>query len=209
VPIGDLRLIGAEHHILTEYEFGLLVASIAEDGFTKPILINKVNNVIHGRWRYRAARVLGLKVVPALRLPLDALTAYMTARRHNTIRGDQDGSAEGEILQQLAADGYTEQAADAFRMSLRELDTLIHQLCGLSPEADLPDFGNLDDFGDLADSFDFGFSTESEGVLEIAYTGLDAAIVEEVLGDNPKEALLAICREEGSRKVPGKFPNGS
>ena len=50
-----------------------LAASIKEFGFTNPILIDEVNEIIAGHGRLEAAKSLGLTEVPCI--PLDGLSA--------------------------------------------------------------------------------------------------------------------------------------
>lgn len=46
-----------------------LVCSIREFGFTNPVLVDENNVLIAGHGRFEASRLLGLKEVPAIRLP--------------------------------------------------------------------------------------------------------------------------------------------
>lgn len=81
-----------------------IVASIQEFGWTIPILIDKHNRIIAGHARVAAAKLLGIKEVPAIRvedLTEDQIRAYVIADNRLTELGRWDTQILGSELQYL------------------------------------------------------------------------------------------------------------
>jgi DNA modification methylase len=66
--LGDLKLNPRNARVHPEAQIGQIARSIERFGFNNPILIDCQNNVLAGEGRVRAARLLGLERVPALRI---------------------------------------------------------------------------------------------------------------------------------------------
>jgi DNA modification methylase len=80
--------------------------SIAAFGFTNPILIDKTNTIIAGHGRLRAAQLLGIELVPTIRLETltpDQVRAYILADNRLAEKAAWDDSILAIELQHLLA----------------------------------------------------------------------------------------------------------
>ena len=78
-----------------------IAASIAEFGFTNPLLIDKQNNVLAGHGRLAAARLLEMQSVPCVRL--EGMTeaqkrAYVLADNKLALNAGWDDAYLGKVL---------------------------------------------------------------------------------------------------------------
>lgn len=116
-----------------EHEFDLLKKSITEDGFTQPVLIGKDGHIVDGEHRWRAARDLGLALIPIVRVPMDAAQARVATLRHNRARGSEDLELSVEVLRDLERLGALDWAAESLDLSDAELNRLLDDIP--APEA--------------------------------------------------------------------------
>jgi len=99
--------------------FNMLVSTISEDGFDQPVVVcaltdydrqtlqapPEVNYVLaKGEHRWRAARVLGLKTIPAVIRTWDGLTRRTRLVRDNTVKGELDKNKFTELVHSLQAE---------------------------------------------------------------------------------------------------------
>jgi ParB-like chromosome segregation protein Spo0J len=68
LPVAALKpyVRNARRH--NDKQVEIIARSICEYGFVNPVLIDKNNAIVAGHGRYEAARRLGLKTVPTIRL---------------------------------------------------------------------------------------------------------------------------------------------
>lgn len=99
--------------------FNMLVSTISEDGFDQPIVICPIADkerselnapteakyvISKGEHRYRAARVLGHKTVPAVIRDWDPLTRRTRLVRDNNVRGEVNKSKFTDLVHALQAE---------------------------------------------------------------------------------------------------------
>ena len=63
-----MRAAPRNARVHTKKQIHQIAASIAEFGFNNPALVDEHNNIIAGHGRVQAARVLGLEIIPTIRL---------------------------------------------------------------------------------------------------------------------------------------------
>ncbi|MGC2075482.1 MAG: ParB N-terminal domain-containing protein [Xanthobacteraceae bacterium] len=68
IPLAKLTASKANARMHSPKQVGQIAASIQRFGFTVPVLVNGQNQILAGHGRVEAAKLLGLKEVPALRL---------------------------------------------------------------------------------------------------------------------------------------------
>lgn len=117
-----------------------IAASIREFGFNSPVLVDAENGIIAGHGRVLAARKLGLKAVPCLRL--DHLTE--TQRRAYILVDNRlaelGGGWDDEMLKLELADlreadfdldfiGFDDATADQAPVALDEVDEIKEECC--------------------------------------------------------------------------------
>src|SRR3954463_15744572 len=86
-----------------------IAASIAEFGFTVPVLVDERGVLVAGHGRVLAARTLGFDVVPAIRLghlSEAQLRAYRLADNQLALNAGWDETLLSEELRGLREDGY-------------------------------------------------------------------------------------------------------
>lgn len=103
-------------NVETPETFNALVSTISEDGFDQPVVVCPVldqeraalqipEEVLYvlakGEHRWRAARVLGHKTIPAVVRPWDALTRRTRLVRDNTVKGQLDKQKFTDLVHTL------------------------------------------------------------------------------------------------------------
>src|SRR5215469_5186385 len=116
-----------------EHEFDLLCKSIAEDGFTQPIIVANDMTIVDGEHRWRAAHHVGLQRIPVVVVPMAAPQARIATLRHNRARGSEDIELATEVLRDLEKLGALDWAADSLDLTDVELQRLLDDIP--APEA--------------------------------------------------------------------------
>jgi ParB/RepB/Spo0J family partition protein len=107
-------------------EFELLLASIQEDGFTAPILVQRDSNVIiDGEHRWRAAKQVGFTEIPVVFTDMSAEQARIATLRHNRARGEEDMELTAAVLRDLEKLGALDHAMDSLMMSDIDVQKLL------------------------------------------------------------------------------------
>ncbi len=81
-PVDSLAAYSRNTRIHSKHQLRQIAASIKTFGFTNPILIDRNNTVIAGHGRVEAAKLLGIELVPTIRLESlteDQIRAYVIA----------------------------------------------------------------------------------------------------------------------------------
>ena len=104
-PVAALKPFAHNARTHSKRQVHQIAASIQEFGFTNPVLIDEANTIIAGHGRVEAAKVLGLAVVPAIRI--DHLTdaqkrAYVLADNRLALNAGWDPEILAIEFQHLA-----------------------------------------------------------------------------------------------------------
>jgi DNA modification methylase len=142
VPIEKLIPYARNSRTHSDAQVAQIAASIKEFGFTNPVLIDKDAGIIAGHGRVLAARKLGLKDVPCIRL--DYLTetqkkAYIIADNRLALNAGWDEDLLTIELNELLADDF---ALDILGFDADELKRLLDPLeptQGLTDEDAVPE----------------------------------------------------------------------
>lgn len=86
---------------ITEAQINALRRSIAEFGMVEPIVVNSDNTIIGGHQRFYAAKELGLKEVPCVRVDLAEDAEKQLNLALNRISGDWDEAKLSALLDEL------------------------------------------------------------------------------------------------------------
>ena len=102
-----------------------VVESIKEFGFKVPIIVDKNNVIIAGHTRYKAAKKLGMKIVPVLKdedLTPDQVKAFRIMDNKSSEKSNWDYEALLKEMDSLKLDDYN---LELTGFSLNEIDDLI------------------------------------------------------------------------------------
>lgn len=118
----------------SEHDFELLCASIREDGFTQPIIVQKASReIVDGEHRWRAAKTVGFTEIPVVFVDMDPAQMMISTIRHNRARGSHDVELEAQVLRDLRQLGALDWAQDSLMLDDTELQRLIDDIP--APEA--------------------------------------------------------------------------
>jgi ParB-like nuclease domain len=125
LPVTDITPNDYNPNRMSEHEFGLLLKSITEDGFTQPVVVSTEHTIIDGEHRWRAAQELGMTEVPVVVAPMTAEQARIATLRHNRARGNEDIELAAEVLRDLERLGVLDWAQDSLDITDEELNRLL------------------------------------------------------------------------------------
>ena len=125
VPVSELKPSLYNPNRQTDYEFEMLKASMQEDGFTQPVLAMQDGTIVDGEHRWRAAKELGYKTIPVVKVSMTEAQRRIATMRHNRARGQDDPSQVAELMQDLEKLGALDWAQDALQLSDEEVRRLV------------------------------------------------------------------------------------
>ncbi len=129
VPIGRVNPNAYNPNRQSDRDFELLCRSMEEDGFTQPILVQRVTNVIvDGEHRWRAATILGHKEIPVVFVDMTDVQRRVATLRHNRARGTESIEYVAAMFRDFEKLGALDWAADSLLMDEVELSFLAEQL---------------------------------------------------------------------------------
>ena len=118
----------------SEHDFELLLRSMAEDGFTQPIIVQgETRTIVDGEHRWMAARQLGYKEIPVVLVNMTPEQMRIATLRHNRARGSEDIELTAQVLRDLQALGALEWAQDSLMLDDTEINRLLEDVA--APEA--------------------------------------------------------------------------
>lgn len=89
-------------NIQTADEFELLLLSMRRDGFTQPILVQRVGRtIVDGEHRWRAAQAIGYTSVPVVFVDMTPEQMRIATLRHNRARGQENAELAAEVMRDL------------------------------------------------------------------------------------------------------------
>ena len=133
IGIGEVKPNDYNPNRQSDHEFTLLKKSMAEDGFTQPIIVATDLTIVDGEHRWRAADALGFTEIPVVRVPMEAAQARIATLRHNRARGSEDIQMAVDVLRDLEKLGALDWAQDSLELSDEELNRLLDDIP--APEA--------------------------------------------------------------------------
>lgn len=101
VSIEELILDADNPNEMKESQLVALQQNIETYGFIIPIITNKELKVADGHQRLRAAKALGMKTVPVIRLDIDEPDRLILQQVLNKLRGTHDEIKDAEIFKKL------------------------------------------------------------------------------------------------------------
>lgn len=134
VPINSIKPNAYNPNRQSEHEYELLKRSMEEDGFTQPILVQKVTReIVDGFHRWSMAKTLGFTEIPVVFVDMTPEQMRIATLRHNRARGSEDLQLTAEVLRELESLGALDWAQDSLMMDDLEIQRLIHDIP--APEA--------------------------------------------------------------------------
>jgi ParB-like chromosome segregation protein Spo0J len=104
LPIAQLKPYKRNARTHSRKQVRQIAESIREFGFTNPILIDQGDTILAGHGRIEAAKLLGLSIVPALRIEHMSETqkrAYVLADNKLALNAGWDGEILAQELSEL------------------------------------------------------------------------------------------------------------
>lgn len=112
----------------SDHEFELLLRSMAEDGFTQPILITPDNIIVDGEHRWRGAKALHMEEIPVVRVNMKPEQMKVSTLRHNRARGSEDVSLVTVVLRDLEKIGQLDYAKEELMLSDVEINRILEDI---------------------------------------------------------------------------------
>ena len=101
IKISELKPSEYNPRKISEQELDKLVRSIKKFGFLEPIIVNKDNSIIGGHQRVKAANLIGMQEVPAIRIDLSENLAKALNLALNKISGEWDEDKLYDLLKDI------------------------------------------------------------------------------------------------------------
>ena len=107
-------------------EFELLLKSIATDGFTQPVIVQReTNQIVDGEHRWRAAQKLEIGSIPVVFVDMTPEQMRVATLRHNRARGSEQIDLTSLLIREIESMNAIEWAQDELMMSDDELALLL------------------------------------------------------------------------------------
>lgn len=185
----------------SEHDFDLLLASMREDGFTQPIVVQRATNeIVDGEHRWRAAATLGMSEIPVVYVDMSPEQMRIATLRHNRARGSEDIELTAEVLRDLRELGALDWAQDSLLLDDVELQRLLDDVSA-------PDALAGEEFGQAWEPSGAGIGivpgVEAERVTDTAGVTQVAAMTQEALKAHRarEEALKAAKSQEEREQI--------
>jgi hypothetical protein len=128
-PIDSIHNNSYNPNRQSDHDFQLLLASIREDGFTQPIIVQRASReIVDGEHRWRAARELGYTEIPIVLTDMTPEQMRIATLRHNRARGSEDVELSVQVLRDLEKLGALDWAQDSLLLDDVELNRLLEDI---------------------------------------------------------------------------------
>jgi ParB-like chromosome segregation protein Spo0J len=125
VLIGQVKPNPYNPNRQSEHDFTLLCKSIAADGFTQPIIVNRSTmEIVDGEHRWRALKTLGFEEAPIVLTDMTPEQMRLSTLRHNRARGKENTDLIVELFKELKELDATDLAVEELMLDPVELDRL-------------------------------------------------------------------------------------
>lgn len=131
LPVNEIKPNSYNPNRQSQHDFELLCKSIAEDGFTQPIVVLRATKeIVDGEHRWRACKALGYDEVPCVLTDMTPEQMRIATLRHNRARGSEDANLAADVLKSLAemGDDVLAHAQDSLQMDDVEIARLTKEL---------------------------------------------------------------------------------
>lgn len=126
VPIASIGPNPYNPNRQSQHDFTLLCKSIAADGFTQPVIVNrKERQIVDGEHRWRACQALGFDEVPIVWTDMTPEQMRISTLRHNRARGSENTDLVIELYKELGSLGATDIALDELMLDPVELERML------------------------------------------------------------------------------------
>lgn len=105
IKVGDLQVDGNNPNKMKRAELDALKDNIQRYGFTNPIITNKDLLIADGEHRLKAAKSLGMKEVPVIKLEIGEVDRRMLRIIQNKLRGKHDPDDERKEILYISDEG--------------------------------------------------------------------------------------------------------
>lgn len=103
VALSKLKAAKYNPRTISDHDMANLKAAMARDGCLENIVINKDSTIISGHQRVKAAKELGWKKIPAVRIDVPKHYEKLLNIRMNRVRGEFDPGMLGSLIESIAS----------------------------------------------------------------------------------------------------------
>ena len=129
LPVDSVRPNQYNPNRQSAHDFELLCKSIAEDGFTQPIVVQKdTREIVDGEHRWRACKALGFTEVPCVLTEMTPEQQRIATLRHNRARGSEDAAMASDVLRELRDLGALDHARESLQLDDVEVERLLNEM---------------------------------------------------------------------------------
>lgn len=126
VPVGSIKPNPYNPNRQSPHDFQLLCRSIAADGFTQPVIVNRTSNeIVDGEHRWRACQALGFDEIPIVYTDMTAEQMRISTLRHNRARGKENTDLVVELYKELNQMTNTDELLEELMLDPVELERMI------------------------------------------------------------------------------------
>lgn len=126
VPVGSIKPNPYNPNRQSPHDFQLLCRSIAADGFTQPVIVNRESNeIVDGEHRWRACQALGFDEIPIVYTDMTAEQMRISTLRHNRARGKENTDLVVELYKELNQMADTAELLEELMLDPVELERMI------------------------------------------------------------------------------------
>lgn len=213
VPIASLTPNEWNPNRQDQHEFGLLVKSIQEDGFTQPVLISEDSIIVDGEHRWRAMLSLGYDSIPVVRAPMTAEQMRIATIRHNKARGSHDIEHEAALLQSLVSAGFGDWVKESLQLSDVEMRHFINDIKVDAP-IEAPKGASASEVSEIVNRIraeeeatakaladqqtSMATNARARYRLSLVFGAAEAKVVKAVLGKERAPKVLELCEKYGA-----------
>ena len=218
----------------SEADFNLLLKSMEDDGFTQPVIVDRVSmEIVDGEHRWRAAQALdsrgvaGFQRIPVVFVDMTPEQRRIATLRHNRARGSEDYNAAAELLRSLAAGELDrDDMLESLQMQGSELDNILADAAipetafaaevVAAKERDPEDRAAIADATRAAErriadekvvqSAEMQRQGNDLFRVDLTFTDEESELVKRVLGKTPAARLLELCKEELALRATAAVP---
>jgi ParB/RepB/Spo0J family partition protein len=193
LPVESIRPNSYNPNRQSDHDFTLLCKSIAADGFTQPIIVQReTREIVDGEHRWRACHALGFDEVPCVLTDMTPEQARIATLRHNRARGTEDMGLAADVVRSLAEVGEMDFAAAELMLDTVEVDRIIKDLST----------------NELA-GLDIVITSDQLGPEGKGVTAFDTAHAVDLSGDErrAKEKVLASAKTAEEKQMSGDDKN--
>lgn len=168
VPVDFLQPNEYNPNRQSEHEFELLKRSIAEDGFTQPVICLPDGRIVDGEHRWRAMKALGKTEIPVVKVDMTEAQRRVATIRHNMARGSHDVELTAQVFKDLEQLGVMDWAKDAMQLTDIEVERMLKDMTPLDEYGQGDTYNNTWEYSKIGHDYEGGDAVNSDAAMNAA-----------------------------------------